>query len=252
VVSYTAIGASDASGYGGSVFCAPFTDCPNGTGYVQLIARRLQAAGKTVSLLNLGIPTAVLSPATEALGASLGKDIYGNFLTQEMPFVAKDATLVTVFAGGNDVNTVGAALDAGRGGADNTGYVAAQSQNFGSDLRTLVAGIKARAPQARIVILNLPNMGALPYASGYSLDRRRWLQQIAVGFSAQINALTAQGALVIDLMCDASFYQPSIFSSDGFHPSDAGYQHLADIMYAAITGGSAATPRSSCAQMSVF
>jgi lysophospholipase L1-like esterase len=252
VVSYTAVGASDAIGYGSSVLCLPFTDCPNGMGYVQVIARRLQAAGNTVTLLNLGIPTAVLSPATESLGASLGRDIYGNFLTQEMPFVAKDSTLVTVFAGGNDVNTVGAALDAGLGGVDNAGYVDAQTQNFGRDMRTLVAGIKARAPQARIVILNLPNMGALPYAAGYTLDRKRWLQTIAVGFSAQINSLTAQGALVIDLMCDATFYQPGIFSGDGFHPNDTGYAHLADVMNAAVTGGTATAPRASCAQMSVF
>lgn len=251
-VSFTAIGASDAIGYGSSVVCIPFTDCPNGMGYVQIIARRLQASGKTVSMLNLGIPGAVLSPATQALGASIGRDIFGNFLDQEAPFVAKDSTLVTVFAGGNDVNTIGAALDAGLGGADNTGYVNTQALNFGRDLRTLMTDIKTRAPDARVVVLNLPNMGALPYAAGYSLDRRRWLQQIAVGFSAQINALTAQGAIVIDLMCDGSFYQPGIFSSDGFHPNDTGYAHLADLMYAAISGGSTSAPRTSCSQMTVF
>jgi hypothetical protein len=61
-VHYTAIGASDAVGVGGSVLCVPFTDCPNGTGYVAVIARELRAGGLTVSLMNLGIPGAVIGP----------------------------------------------------------------------------------------------------------------------------------------------------------------------------------------------
>ena len=250
--SYTAVGASDAIGYGGSAPCIPFTECPNGTGYVQTIARRLHASGKTVDMLNLGIPGAVLGPGTQALGNSLGKDIFGNFLDQEVPFVGKNAALVTVFAGGNDVNTVGSALDAGLAGADRLGYVATQTSGFGRDLRTLVAGARSRAPGARIVILNLPNMGALPYSAGYTVDRRRWLQTISVSFSAEINALASEGVLVIDLMCDSFFYQPSAFSSDGFHPNDAGYAHLADLMYAAATSGTAPAPRSSCSQMTIY
>src|ERR1041384_3905669 len=36
-VSYSAVGASDAIGYGSSVPCIPFADCSGGKGYVQLI-----------------------------------------------------------------------------------------------------------------------------------------------------------------------------------------------------------------------
>ena len=92
----------------------------------------------------------------------------------------------------------------------------------------------------------------LPYAAGNSLNEKRWLQQISVGFSAQVNALRSQGALVIDLMCDGAFYQPGMYSGDGFHPNDAGYARLADLVYGAASTGSATPPRSSCPQMSLF
>src|SRR5438309_608111 len=59
-IVYTAVGASDATGHGGSVECAPFVDCPNGTGYVPVTSRSLQGQGHPVTLTNLGIPTAVI------------------------------------------------------------------------------------------------------------------------------------------------------------------------------------------------
>src|SRR4029453_10113394 len=62
---YPAIGASDAVGVGSSLPCIPFTDCPAGMGYVPRVARQLRADGHTVTLTNMGIPGAVLSPATQ-------------------------------------------------------------------------------------------------------------------------------------------------------------------------------------------
>ncbi|HYN10356.1 MAG TPA: SGNH/GDSL hydrolase family protein [Vicinamibacterales bacterium] len=252
IVLYTAIGASDTTGFGSSVPCLPLTSCPDGTGYVQTIERRLRTSGKSVTLLNLGIPGAVLAPEVQAIGNQLGRGIVGNFIEREIPFVQRNATLVSVFAGGNDANTIGAAIAAGFGGVNPLGYVQTQTDNFGRDLRTLIAGIKERAPQARIVVLNLPNMAGLPYASGYTPNEKRWLQTIAVGFSAQVNKLGSQGVLVIDLMCDAAFYQGGMYSGDGFHPNDAGYSRLADFIVAAANTGSVTPPRASCSQMTLF
>jgi lysophospholipase L1-like esterase len=252
-VSYTAVGASDAIGYGSSVVCIPFTDCPDGVGYVQLVRSRLTSSGKTVSFLNLGIPGGVLGPELQTIGNQLGKDILTNFLDNEMPFIARNATLVTVFAGGNDANTIGAALEAGYGGSNPAVYQAGRITQFGSDLRTLMAGIKSRAPAARIVVVNVPNFAALPYASSYSLARKQTLQSISVGLSAAINNLrTTDGALVVDVMCDATFYQPGSYSSDGFHPNDAGYAHLADLVYPPASTGTAPAPKASCPQMSIY
>ena len=80
-VFYAAIGASDAVGFGSTVPCFPFADCPDGTGYVPLTARRLKADGKIVSLTNLGIPGAVLSSETQTLGNSFGRGIQGSSST---------------------------------------------------------------------------------------------------------------------------------------------------------------------------
>ena len=252
LVLYTAIGASDTTGFGSSMPCLPLTSCPDGTGYVQRVERQLEATGKTVTLLNIGIPGSVLSPEVEALGDSLGNEIFGNFLQREVPFVQRDATLVTVFAGGNDANTVGAALRAGRGGLDPTSYVQGHIDAFGRDMRTLMTGVRSRAPNARIVILNLPNLAALPYSAGLTLNEKRWLQMISVGFSAQANALGSQGALVIDLMCDGAFYSASMYSGDGFHPNDAGYARLADLVLPVATTGTVTPPRATCSQMTLF
>jgi lysophospholipase L1-like esterase len=251
-VKYTVIGASDAIGFGSSAICIPLIPCPNGNGYVQVMGRRFTAEGKALTLVNLGLPGAVLSPWIEAIGDGLGRDVIGNFLEREVPFVPRDSTLVTVFAGANDANTIGAALQAGLGGSNPAAYVATQVQNFGRDMRALITGIRDRAASTRIVILNLPNMAALPYASGLSTIEKQALQAISVGFSTEINALTAQGALIVDLMCNANMYQPGIYSGDGFHPNDTGYARLADLVYLPASTGSGTPPRASCPQMTIF
>jgi lysophospholipase L1-like esterase len=251
-VRYTAVGASDAIGYGSSAACLPFNDCPNGKGYVQLIAARLRTDGKNVTLMNLGLPGGVLGPELQILGSQLGADILTNFLDNEMPFIPTDSTVVTVFAGGNDVNVVARAVRAGRGGADPSAYIRTMRQGFARDLKALFGGIRNRAAGVRVVLLNLPNLAALPYSAGLSLAEKRTMQEISVGFSAEINALTTQGALVIDVMCDQTFYQAALYSNDGFHPNDAGYARMAEITYPAVATGQTAAPRASCGQMTMY
>jgi lysophospholipase L1-like esterase len=250
-VNYTALGASDTIGYGGSSPCLPFVDCTTGTGYVQRTTQRLEAAGKTVTLVNLGVPGAVLGPDLQAAGNGIGLDILRNLLNDESGYVPHDTTLVTVFIGGNDVNTANSLIKAGQAAPNTAAYIQAQIQTFGQDLKTMLGNIRGRAAGTQLVALNLPNMAAIPYAAGRPADERQHIQQLSVGFSAQIDALTSSGVIVIDLMCDPRFYDPSIFSSDGFHPNDTGYSYLSDLVYAAATGGAVAPPKSSCGYMTI-
>jgi lysophospholipase L1-like esterase len=247
-VLYTAIGASDAVGVGSSAPCVPFSQCPDGRGYVPIIARELAREGATVTLNNLGVPGAVLSPGIQAIGNQYGRGIPANFLQQQLPFV-RDATVVTVFAGGNDANAIATAVDRGAGGNDPNGYIDAQVRTFASDYAALVRGIRERAPAARVVVLNLPNFAGLPFTAGFTAAQRRYIQRISVGFSREgANALAGLGIPVVDLLCDGRSYQPGNYSADGFHPSDAGYAFMAAEALRAINGVASA-PQGDCGRM---
>jgi lysophospholipase L1-like esterase len=249
-ISYTAVGASDANGVGSSTVCLPFSDCPTGKGYVYVATRSLQTQRFTVSLLNLGIPTAVISQRLQTLGRQYGRDILGNFIVDEMPFIQRDSTLVTIFAGANDVNVITTALNAGAGGTNPTIYMDQQVALFGVDFTTLLGGVRSLAPSAHIVVLNLPNIGALPFLATASLSQRQAAQRLSTAITTTvINPLTTQGIRVVDLMCEPRLYQAAQLSADGFHPNDAGYAILADAVVRALTATTFAAPQIACAQM---
>jgi lysophospholipase L1-like esterase len=248
-INYTSIGASDAIGYGSSMFCIPFADCPNGRGYVHVAARELRARGFTVNQVNLGIPGAVISRRVQDLGAQYGRSTPANMLEQAAPFVTPEATLVTIFAGANDVNTITSALGAGAGAADQTAFINTQIQAFGQDFAALLRTVREKAPSARVVVMNLPNMGGMPFLAGASLQQRRAAQMLSAGFTTTvINPVVSSGVMVLDLMCDPRSYQSSTYSSDGFHPGDAGYAWMAAEVVTAATSPYRA-PAASCPQM---
>ena len=251
-IVYTSVGASDAAGVGSSGECVPFTDCPNGMGYVPVTVRALKAQGFTVSNLNLGIPTAVIGRDFQTLGDQYDRTIVGNFIEHEMPFVQTNATVVTVFAGINDVVTVTAALGGGAGASDPNAYIDAQVKAFGADYTTLLAGIRTRAGSPRIVILNVPNTAGMPFLAGASLGQRQAAQRLAVGMTKTVvNPLVSSSVTVVDLMCDARSYVASNYSSDGLHPNDAGYAFISGEVVKAITGSSYPAPQSSCTRMTI-
>jgi lysophospholipase L1-like esterase len=248
-VRYTAIGASDAIGVGGSVACLPFTPCDNGTGYVPLLSRRV-GANREVTLTNLGIPASVLSPTIQQIAQANGRDVPANFVDRELPFVPTNSTLITIFGGGNDTNALADAIDRGAAGNDVRGFIATQVRAFGADYDRLVRGARSRAPDAFIIVVNVPNMAGLPYAANYSLSRRQVLQATSVGFAREANRQAGAGIVVLDVLCDAQAYDRGRFSSDGFHPNDAGYAYLADRLLA-IVNGAVPPVAASCSQMSL-
>ena len=252
IVIYSAIGASDGLGVGSSVVCTPLVPCSNGTSYVSLLERRFRGEGREVTLINLSFPGAVLSPTIQALARQIGRDVLSNFMDQQAPFISSGSTHVTVFAGGNDTNTIAQAVRAGAAGNDIRGFVDRQVQQFGADYEEMLRRMRTRAPNARIVLLNLPNLGAFPYVAGNTLQERSIVQRIAVGITDRTNALASQNVLVVDLMCDARIYDPANVSSDGFHPNDRGYALMAELAYPAVANGTARTPSSSCPQRTLL
>jgi lysophospholipase L1-like esterase len=253
-VTYAAVGASDVTGIGSSGPClALFADCPSSSGYVFVAARQLRTLGHTVAVSNLSIPTAVISARVRALGSAHGHQIFGNMLDQLVPFVPTAATLVTVFAGANDVRVILSALGQGAGGSNQEAFIDDQVRAFGEEYDELITGIRRRAPNARIVVLNLPNMGALPFLGAGGTSARQAAQRASVGMTkTAINILTARGVRVADLMCDPRLYQPAIFSADGFHPNDQGYAIFSEYVVQAATRTSYAAPLSSCPPMTLI
>jgi lysophospholipase L1-like esterase len=250
-IFYTAVGASDANGVGSSAECLFLTDCPNGMGYVPVTVRALKAQGFAVTNLNLGIPTTVIGSDFGALGAKYGRTIIGDMIDNEVPFVQTNATVVTVFAGVNEINTITAALGGGEGGSDPNGFIDAQVKAFGTDYATLLAGIRARAGSPHIVILNVPNAAGLPFLAGASLAQRQAAQRAAVGMTKAVDAVASSSISVVDLMCDARSYVASNYSSDGLHPNDAGYAFISAEVVKAITVASYPAPQTSCSGMAI-
>src|SRR2546427_230091 len=219
---------------------------------VILVRAPQPAQGFAAKLTNLGLAPSVIGSDFAQLGANYGRTMVGNFIEQEMPFVPQNAAVVTIFAGGNEVNTITAALGGGAGGSDPLGFIDNQVKAFGVDYTTLIAGIRARAGQPRIVILNVPNLAGLPFLAGASLAQKQAAQRAAVGMTRTVvNPLFSDSIAIVDLMCDSRSYQSSIYSSDGFHPNDAGHAFLASEIVKAITQSTYPRPQSACAAMTL-
>jgi lysophospholipase L1-like esterase len=249
-IVYTAVGASDVTGTGSSKPCLPFEDC-NGNGYVWVAARQLRSVGYTVNVYSLGIPTTVISRSFAELAVQYGRQVLSNMIDGELPFIDKTSTLVTVSAGVNEINNaIMAGLGGGAGGTNPAAFVDAQANSWANDFATLIAGIRSRVPQARVIAFNVPNVGALPSEARDPIDQKRAAQRAAVRMTAAVNSTA--GITVIDVMCDPRFYQPGSFSSDGLHPSDAGYAVLGAEVALAVTSPSYPAPKTSCPQMTLF
>lgn len=249
-VAYSALGASDVIGFGSSKPCVPFDDC-NGNGYVWVAARQLRGKGLVVDVNQLGLAAGVISRTFQDLAIQNGRgDVPWNFIQQGLPFVKRDATLVSVFAGANDLNVVRDAMGKGAGAANPTAYVDQMIAAFSTDFATLISGIRDRATSAKIVVLNLPNLAGLPYMAGATLAQKQLMQRAAVRITTTV-INTHPGITVIDLMCEPRLYEAANLS-DGFHPNDAGYAILGNAVATAVTSVSYPAPRSSCAQMTLF
>jgi lysophospholipase L1-like esterase len=251
-VSYAVVGASDAVGFGSSAPCLPFEDCA-GAGYAPLVKRRFQSDGASVQVSNRGLPGAVLSQAFLTLARDLGRnDVPGTFLDQIVPFIPATATHVSVFAGGNDANVIGQNVRAGRGDADIRAYIDGLVAQFGTDFTELIARLRARAPSARVAVMNLPNLGVAPYVASLNPLDKSILQRIVVGITDRINATAGANVIIVDLMCEPRLYSAANFSTDGFHPSDQGYALMAELLYQALRTGTAPPASVSCPQRTLL
>jgi len=164
---------------------------PNTKGYVFLIEDRLER-DRSVDLVNLGIPGAEITELVEA----------------ELPVaVEEDPELVTVFAGGNDI------VD-----GDDPG-------TFEDELKELLSTL-ARETRARVFIATLPNLVALPRFQA-TPSPNVTDQRVKAFNAAIIRQAQAHGAELVRL--DLAPLLTQRVSEDGFHPSNEGYEVMANL-----------------------
>ena len=197
---YAALGASDTVGIG--------ADHPSADGWVPLVHAALPPG---TQLLNLGISGATL------------RDV----LAQQAP-VAVDVRpqWVSIWPGVNDL----------RAGVD--------LETFAGQLDTLLGQLGQRSAEdagdthrPTVVVLNIPDLRSLPvfaHVEHAALDTtvRMWNAAIA-------DAANRHGAIVVDLYARWPELRehPEYISGDGFHPSNAGYRRIADLVLDSVEPG---------------
>lgn len=175
------------------------TDAPYSESWPDDLAQLLGFS--RIHLINVGIPEVTLH---DALG-------------QELP-IALDAhpNLVTIWLGVNDI-------------ADGV-----PANSFASDLDTMLSRLRAKAPNARIAIANIPDLTLLPAFKDY--DQQALLQQVQAYNIVIASAAQRYGAILVELSQQNYNLKahPEYISDDGLHPNDIGYQQLAKLFYKAI------------------
>lgn len=154
-----------------------------------------------------------LPEGSQLVNLGVSGSLLGQALDQQLPVaIDADPDLVTVWLA---VNDFGARVPL---------------QRYAFELETLLGELRGQT-RATILVGNIPELGVLPVASRFDLsDIDRWNRAIA--------EITARhGATLVDLRetwRDVKEH-PEYISSDGFHPSTAGYRRLADVFFVAAT-----------------
>jgi lysophospholipase L1-like esterase len=172
---------------------------PGGGGYPPRLAQRLRDAGREVELTNLGVPGATAADLVDRVLPTL-------------PLFKP--TLVTIGIGLNDVA-------AGRSPAD-----------FAAAFDALCAS--ALATGAAVVAVNIPDLLPTPSDAGRPPD---YLARTRALNAEITRVAAARGVAVVDLFTESQRRlpgHPEYSSADGFHPSAAGYELWADVMWPAV------------------
>ena len=182
---------------------------PAQDGWVPQLHRRLPPGTR---LVNLGVSGFKLSEA----------------LTQELP-VALDTQpdLVTVWLAVNDFNA------------------RVNLTQYERDLDRLLTALAEQHPQ-RILMGNMPALERVPVYNGTGIAPDRIEGEIARWNEVIARQAQKHGVVLVDLHSQWTELEahPDYISADGFHPSAAGYQAIADLFYQALQqSGGLAEPR---------
>ncbi|GCE17967.1 GDSL-type esterase/lipase family protein [Dictyobacter kobayashii] len=173
---------------------------PGAQGYVPLIATHLPQGSH---MINLGVSGIRLHDA----------------LTKELPLALNtNPQLITIWLVTND-------------------FIAGVSYgNYMKDLSSMLQQLHSQT-QARMVMANLPDLTRLPIFTRSNADQKARMHSEIQRWNIHIASLAQQyGVTLVDLTAENSLLtsHPEYISSDGFHPSAAGYVQLSNLFWQAI------------------
>jgi acyl-CoA thioesterase I len=189
-ILYMAVGASDAVGVGA---------IPLSHGYVYRINSELQDRGKTVHLLNLGIPGADLSTIADVVKVALRAGARPD--------------LVTIWVGANDIID---GVDAG---------------DFEAELADLLDRLRDKT-KAFIVIADIPDLTQLPRFRAN--PQRSVTKERIAAFNDAIERQADKHHVPVVKLSKEPIEDRFVSDIDGFHPSDEGHRRIADLFLAVI------------------
>jgi len=223
---YVAMGDSITFGQGVTDNCQSFAThpvdiasaCPDGKSYAALVALAMRKAGIAGRFMNLGISGATVDWVID----------------DEMPYLPAETTLVTLYVGTNDARFV-----------RRTGMSVAENvKQYESQYEKLLGMIHTRAPEARIVLVNIPNYQTINAEGNFAEKDPNDLERF--GATSQIFTKFVDGHYphypVADTICQAYSYDMGVHFNKSAHPNEAGSALLADAVIHAITDKPAAPP----------
>lgn len=184
-------------GLGDSVTWGSGTADPPATSY---IGRAAALAG--ARCLNLAVP-AILTASIDA-GA-----------------VPSDASVVVLNVGTNDagVAAIGTTVE--------QALEKVRAEFPSAD--ALIAAVRARVPNARIVVITVRDLGRAEAA--YTDASAPALSAASAAWNRHLRELAARhGAVVLDIETDPDWYRRSEYDPTGIHPTDEGAQRLAEAL----------------------
>lgn len=224
---YVAMGDSITFGKGVGIDCQAFpthpvdieTYCPDGQSYVALVAKKLRQAGMAGKVMNLGIN-----------GAQVPRVI-----SDELPYLPADATLVTLYIGTNDSRLV----------RDPKVPVKTVIANYERGYDELLSMIHQKAPLARIVLINFPNQKGLAGPFHLTEDVVARYDETSQAMDKFINDHYPNYA-VVSTVCNPKSYDEALQFRGTVHPNEAGAVILANEITDVILASTPPVPPSAC------
>ena len=221
-VNYVALGDSYASGVGAGSYTSSSGSCDRSTNaYSQLWA-------------NANSPASYVSVACSGATTS-------SVISSQLSALSASTTLVSITVGGNDIGFSSVMETCVLDGSDCVSAVhnaESEAQNqLPGELNSVLAGIKADAPNARVVVLDYPELYDLSKSSGcigLSTSNRTALNQGAQLLDSEIQAAAGRyGDVFADVqnqfagheICDSSSWLHSVNIldvSESYHPTASG------------------------------